>query len=72
MGLQVSKESRELFEAATKVVLGNGESANFWTDPWLHGRRQRDLAPQVMAVRTQESSSVDSGGEGNFLIRTVN
>ena len=42
--LNIPKLSRSLFDAATHVVLGNGEKALFWKDRWLNGSRLVDIA----------------------------
>jgi hypothetical protein len=31
----------------TRVTIGNGEDALFWTDKWLQGRSVADLAPEL-------------------------
>jgi hypothetical protein len=41
------KVTSTFFEASILLVLGNGVSFLFWTDPWLHGRRIVELAPNM-------------------------
>jgi hypothetical protein len=39
-----------LFQAATVVTLGNGESTFFWTEKWIGGSSFATLAPNVFAA----------------------
>ncbi|CAD6268588.1 unnamed protein product [Miscanthus lutarioriparius] len=50
--MPVSRESvvLKLFQAATVLTLGNGESTFFWTDVWLDGRCIEDIAPSIFAT----------------------
>jgi hypothetical protein len=34
---------KELFAAATKVIIGDGKKARFWEAPWLDGMRPKDI-----------------------------
>ena len=35
LNIQIPRESKAIFEAATTTILGNGASALFWTDRWF-------------------------------------
>ena len=39
------QKDRDLFNAATKVSVGDGTRAVFWTSPWLNGATPRSVAP---------------------------
>ena len=45
--IQVPKVVRQLFEAATRSVVGDGASTLFWTDKWLPEGRIHDMAPNL-------------------------
>ena len=47
--MQVSCESLGIYRAATRCVLGDGESARFWTDWWLWDGRIEELMPNLYA-----------------------
>jgi hypothetical protein len=42
-----NKVTSAFFGASISLVLSNGVSFLFWTDPWLHGRHIVELAPDV-------------------------
>lgn len=44
------KAALAVFQAATIISLGNGESTYFWTDRWLNGSSLQQLAPAVFAI----------------------
>lgn len=39
-----------LFQAATVIALGNGESTFFWTNRWLNGSSMQTLTPSLFAA----------------------
>lgn len=45
----ITEEARGLFQAATRLILGDGQTALFWEDRWLDGYRIQELAPVVYA-----------------------
>ncbi|KAE8818702.1 hypothetical protein D1007_03520 [Hordeum vulgare] len=47
--LQVSCKSLGIYRAATRYVLGDGESARFWTDWWMSDGRIEEIMPNVFA-----------------------
>lgn len=38
------------FRASTSILIGDGSSVKFWTDPWLQGNAIADLAPYLFRV----------------------
>jgi hypothetical protein len=48
--MQFSRDERQVFDAPTKMVLGNGFSAPFWEDRWLDGKSMRDIVPELFAL----------------------
>jgi hypothetical protein len=43
----MEEQDRHIFNAATSVVVGNGQRCYFWTDNWLNGRSLEDIAPDI-------------------------
>ena len=50
LGTPCNTNDKELFAAATKVTIGNGEKALFWESSWLQGMRPKDIAPLIYEV----------------------
>jgi hypothetical protein len=42
------KQTTIFFNDSVQYVLGNGTSFLFWADPWLHGQRLVDIAPDLV------------------------
>jgi hypothetical protein len=47
MSLPCDDEDRTLFQASTKIKIGNGKKASFWHDKWLNGVALKDQAPNL-------------------------
>jgi len=47
MQLPVDEKDIALFSAATKVIIGNGRRAPFWTSCWIRGRSPASLFPSL-------------------------
>lgn len=45
----VPDEALQLFQAAMRVMLRDGQNTLFWEDRWLDGFRIEELAPTVYA-----------------------
>jgi hypothetical protein len=43
----IEEQDRHIFNAATSVVVGNGQRCYFWTDIWFNGRSIEDIAPDI-------------------------
>ncbi|KAM0909610.1 hypothetical protein ACQ4PT_014711 [Festuca glaucescens] len=72
--LQVEPEVQGLFDASTRVVLGDGRTSLFWTDPWLSGTPLRASAPALFAVVSsvsQHSRTVESALLNRQWIRDI-
>lgn len=57
----VLKESRHLFQAATRADVGDGKDMMFWEDRWLNGYRIQELAPRAydrILAKTRRSRTV--------------
>ena len=67
LDLQFSAEERALFFASTHMVIGDGETAKFWTDRWINGRAISEIAPllyQCVPKRRRKSRTVVEGLQG--------
>lgn len=67
-GQNFPEASRQLFRAAARTEIGNGQSTLFWEDRWLNGYRIEELAPvlygcvrrSVRATRTVSQGMDDA------------
>jgi hypothetical protein len=71
LDLQFSEEEREFFFASTTMTVGNGLTASFWEDQWIHGRAVREIAPELYACipkrRRKQRTVADGLQETNGL-----
>lgn len=61
LDMHFSKAELEVFDASTKMVVGDGETALFWADRWLDGKAIREIAPDLFALipkRTRKRRTV--------------
>lgn len=47
MDLPCNEKDNQLFQACTKIQLGNGRKIIFWKDNWLQGLCPKDIAPNL-------------------------
>jgi hypothetical protein len=50
LDMHFSRVERQIFDASTFMVLGDGASALFWEDKWLDGCSIQDIAPDLFAL----------------------
>ena len=62
----------EFFAAATRVTIGNGEKAKFWSDPWLEGCCPKDMAPLIYSISTSKNATVSKALYNNWWISKIN
>ena len=43
----MDEDVRQIFNAAARVLIGNGKRIFFWMDKWLYGRTIEEIAPDV-------------------------
>jgi hypothetical protein len=72
LGNPCNNQDKELFAAATKISIGNGKKAIFWEDPWLDGKRPKDIAPLVYKISQGKRCSVGKALDANFWISKIN
>jgi hypothetical protein len=58
MELPVDNGDLALFNAATTVILGNGEKATFWTSRWLQGEAPASLYPTLFRHSRRKNRTV--------------
>uniref|UniRef100_A0A8I6XKE9 Reverse transcriptase domain-containing protein n=1 Tax=Hordeum vulgare subsp. vulgare TaxID=112509 RepID=A0A8I6XKE9_HORVV len=64
LDLQFSPEERGLFHASTLMLVGDGLTALFWEDRWLHGQSIRELAPLLYLCLPKNRRKVRTVAEG--------
>ena len=47
-----------LFVAATRVTVGDENTAKFWESPWLDGLRPKDIAPKIFELSKKKTCLV--------------
>ena len=68
LGNPCSSHDHELFVAATKVNIGNGEKAIFWEPSWFDGMRPKDIAPLIFDIAKKKKCTVRKALENDFLV----
>lgn len=71
MELPVDKDDIALFNAATSVVRGNGESASFWTSRWMQGEVPATLFPALLKHSKRKNRTVKEALTYNKWVRDV-
>jgi hypothetical protein len=51
-------KDRALFDAATRITIGNGQTANFWNDKWLYDLSPKEIAPELFKISVRKNRSV--------------
>jgi len=46
--------SRAMFHVAVETIMGDETTTKFWTDRWLHGPTDEDLAPNLVTLVPKE------------------
>jgi hypothetical protein len=67
-----NSHDKELFAAATRVTIGNGERALFWDSSWLDGIRPKDIAPLIYDISKKKRCTVRKALQNNFWVSQVN
>jgi hypothetical protein len=69
--LPVDNHDLALFNAATTVILGNGEKATFWTSRWLHGEALATLYPALFRHSKRKNRTVKDAITGDKWVLDV-
>jgi hypothetical protein len=69
--LPCNELDRLLFNASTKVTIGNGEKTCFWHNSWLDREAPRNLAPHLFELVKRKNKSVQHEIRNNSWIRSL-
>jgi hypothetical protein len=64
LDLQFTAKEQDMFFASTRMSVGDGNTARFWTDQWLDGQAIKEIAPAVadmISKRIRKSMTVSQG-----------
>ena len=64
-----NQADKELFAACTTISLGNGGTASFWADRWLHGQAPKQVAPLCFPLATRKNLTVKDALAGGKWMR---
>ncbi|KAG2597741.1 hypothetical protein PVAP13_5KG251207 [Panicum virgatum] len=62
---------RQLFTAATTLIVGNGHSISFWNDAWVQGLRLRDIAPRLFTISKGKNKTLSEALSDSCWIRDL-
>ena len=62
----------QLFNAATKITLGDGANALFWHSAWLDGASPKDIAPAIFSASKRKNKTVQQALQGNSWVQDIN
>ena len=73
VGLETPNDEidRNLFNAATKVSIGDGRKASFWASSWLNGSTPRDIAPKIFDASKRKKRNVHDALANNKWIADI-
>ena len=71
MQLPVDEKDIALFSAATKVTIGNGRRAPFWTSCWIRGRSPASLFPSLYTHVKRKKRTVREAVFDGKLIQDI-
>lgn len=71
MQLPLDDEDRALFNAATRVDLGNGKRASFWCSRWLQGDAPATLFPALFQHSKRKNRTVKDALTDSKWVRDV-
>ncbi|KAE8820564.1 hypothetical protein D1007_01308 [Hordeum vulgare] len=60
-----------MFASATSISIGDGSTALFWFDAWLHGLAPRDLAPSLFAISSRKRRTVAAALQGDAWLQDL-
>ncbi|KAM0847321.1 hypothetical protein ACQ4PT_055094 [Festuca glaucescens] len=63
MKVPASKKDKALFAAATKITLGDGSKAMFWSDRWLDDQVPAEVALDIFKISTRKNRTVNEALE---------
>uniref|UniRef100_A0ACD5YC02 Uncharacterized protein n=1 Tax=Avena sativa TaxID=4498 RepID=A0ACD5YC02_AVESA len=68
MPIPCNKTDRQLFSAATRITIENGQTTSFWTDRWLGGQAPCEIAPNIYKISSRKNQCVqDALANGKWM-----
>ncbi|CAN6230203.1 unnamed protein product [Urochloa humidicola] len=58
MNIKLTGDELALFRLCTTVQIGDGNTASFWKDKWLHGQAPKDIAPGCYKLAWRKNQTV--------------
>ncbi|KAK2654782.1 hypothetical protein Ddye_014638 [Dipteronia dyeriana] len=55
-------QSRRILDEGLKIVVGNGESVNFWFDMWCDNLALKDRFPRIFALAMKKVGAINTFG----------
>jgi hypothetical protein len=72
LGNPCTPHDHDLFAAATKVTIGDGNKALFWEAAWIDGMRPKDFAPLLFARSKKKKCTVHKALGNDFWVSQIN
>lgn len=72
--IKTVREVQAFFRASTYTIIGDGRTALFWTDRWIHGEGVQDIAPclfQLVPMQARRRQSVREALTNRQWVRTI-
>ncbi|KAK1607416.1 hypothetical protein QYE76_031089 [Lolium multiflorum] len=71
MNIASNRKERELFSAATKITIGDGKTAAFWTDRWLKDQAPCSIAPDIFKISIRKNRTVADALHNNKWLQDL-
>lgn len=71
MNISSNRNERELFSAATKITIGDGKTATFWTDRWLTDQSPCSIAPDIFKISIRKNRTVSDALQNNKWLQDL-
>jgi hypothetical protein len=71
MNIASNRNERELFSAATKITVGDGKTATFWTDRWLNNQAPCSIAPDIFKISIRKNRTVADALQSNRWLQDL-
>jgi hypothetical protein len=72
LGNPCTPDDHDLFAAATKVTIRNGEKASFGESSWLDGMCPKDIAPKIFEIARKRKCTVKKAIDNEFWVSQLN
>ena len=72
MEVPCTKSDCRLFNAATKITIGNGAKASFWHSSGWNGECPKDVHPLIFQISSRKNRTVQQALTENNWVRDIN